>query len=258
MTRVSIVFFIVLALITLTAYGSPEPMPQTGQAPDSLRETALGETSPISLAPVEESTGSVGIVQLQDAFTPAHQNPFTWTFSLRFQNISHHGSAAVGDSTTYQFDQFGSTIKPIFLLGFLGEEKVFGNFSAQFGLSGALGFTNQDASVPTTGGSTVEGRLQTFDFSLQPSIVFPWELWRRISTRVYIESGVGQIAMASRDSTARFNKNSSFFGYGLELDLALTESWSFDFNYSEKRALSEDKNWTLDPANTQIGVGYKW
>lgn len=226
------------------------------ESPKSLLEQATQEVAqPQNIIEADQQLS--GVISLEDEYGKKARSSYMAT-SLRLQQLTHVGSATIGGTNRYQFESFGATVRPSLALSIFTREYALTNFTIQYGVQLEGGFTSQDTKMSTITGVEIDGRLQYFDLSVKPTLQFPWQSFARMSTQFFGEFGSAQLAMASRSSSARFNRNAQFFGYGLALAYDMSKQWEIELAYSERRSLTDQTDWSLSSANTQLGVQYQW
>jgi len=222
----------------------------------SLQEKAAMETIPPEsiIVPTQQEAG---VISLQDDYSNQFANRASWSTAVKFGQITHYGSAVIPGTSELLFENLGSTLKPSLSVGVQSRYFSLLNTDLRFGMNFDGGFTAQDSRILTATQTKIESRLQYYDLSLRPSIsIFP--LGKRVAAKIYSEIGQAQIALASRSSTARFSKNTSFYGFGVALNFAVTPKWNFVIEYFERKPFSVDPSWSFASSQTQLGLEYVW
>ena len=248
MQRAIFLFFILLSLVVIRAYGEEPP-----QTPSSSGLSGVESESGFDLAPPlpgETQTAS----EPEPFFLPTPGRNF---FAVRLETYQPTGQGIFTDQSSVDLSSIGSTLLPTITYGTLSDSSSLGEFQTTYGLEGNASFATQEASLVSSTGLLGSGKFQTAVLSLKPLMRFHWRTKQKIFTRLSAEFGYEQVNLYGAGAIGSMIHSSGFFGYGLGLEWNPLDSYGVVAEYYTRTGTTGDQSgWSPTTASYQMGLMY--
>jgi hypothetical protein len=251
----------ILAVHIFFYCGSLAAAPKVAEGDSNLLDTARTEIQQAGKASTTSTNAQVtgGMLSLKDPLPPLHTRSWDYFLRVAVQSFRPQGSGS-NDLASQRFNlgEVDSTVLPSLALGFELPLWSETEWHLRWGAEGRGAYTTEKGYARfNTGYVESDAHLNTTVLSVDPYLRFGLARWSRWSVLPGMEFGSVTYTQSSNNKLATFSERSSYVGYDLGLEFALTKSAGLAFNYA-RRTTAATAPARLPNDNYELGTRFSW